>query len=320
MADAFIELTLVDVTGNPVDDPNVQVGIRRSSDTRHILTAQGPAPMRVRLPDFTDKAALCCDITPSRYRHRPSDFFFLNEGGTEKQELPVARRPDQWNARFSRWNSLASSHEVLKTVLGKSGAVKLKKGKVFDSFADSAYDDVDEPNAILAKCALLNLYAKLNEGDEPWFPKVERVLEIGRERFMGVASPELADRARHIWENIGSFPDFMRSPAAPHYANIEFHIPPGRSVSKSEMFSIKSKEDEGNIQITLSPARKSGSSDVVWLIDSDIDENGRFVAHLYDALLKHKFTGGTHPFDIHECLIKKAHDAKESLDLGYQLV
>jgi hypothetical protein len=70
----------------------------------------------------------------------------------------------------------------------------------------------------------------------------------------------------------------------------------------------------------LAPVKKAGSAEVMWLLDTDIDENGQFVKHLYDALFKHKFTGGTHPFDIHECLKKKALIAERSLDLGYELV
>jgi hypothetical protein len=52
----------------------------------------------------------------------------------------------------------------------------------------------------------------------------------------------------------------------------------------------------------------------VTILDTDIDENGKLMAHLAD-LFKHKFTGGTHPFDIHEYLRKEA----PQRDLGYTL-
>jgi hypothetical protein len=320
MPDAFVELHLIDVAGGAASDPNVQVGIRRAGESRHLLSGHGPNPLRLRLPDFTDKSALCCDITPSRYRHRPSNFFFLKEGGTEIQNLEVARLPDHWNAQFARWNDLGPVHEHLKTTLGRSGAVKLKKGPAFSSFEGSGYDDVDETRAIHAKCSLLNLYAKLSEGDEPWFSGITRVLEIDRERAIAEVTPEFASRAKHIWDHIRNFPDYFHSPAGNHYKNIEAHIPAGRSVQKTEMFSIKSREDEGNVQLTLAPVRKMGSAEVMWLLDTDIDENGNFVKHAYDAFFKHRFTGGTHPFDIHECLKKKATLAGRKIDLGYELV
>lgn len=46
---------------------------------------------------------------------------------------------------------------------------------------------------------------------------------------------------------------------------------------------------------------KDASGNDLLILDADIDENGQLMAHLAD-LFKHKFTGGTHPFDIHELL------------------
>ncbi len=51
------------------------------------------------------------------------------------------------------------------------------------------------------------------------------------------------------------------------------------------------------------------------ILDADLDENGKLMAHLAD-LFKHRFTGGTHPFDIHEYLVLE--DPVRSL--GYELV
>ena len=51
------------------------------------------------------------------------------------------------------------------------------------------------------------------------------------------------------------------------------------------------------------------------LVDADIDEHGTFWGHLGD-LIKHRFTGGTHPYDIHEYLLLR----RPTLNLGYRLV
>jgi hypothetical protein len=51
-----------------------------------------------------------------------------------------------------------------------------------------------------------------------------------------------------------------------------------------------------------------------YLLDTDIDENGEWLLHTFD-LIRHAFTGGTHPVDIHECLCT----AFPSQDLGYHL-
>jgi hypothetical protein len=53
----------------------------------------------------------------------------------------------------------------------------------------------------------------------------------------------------------------------------------------------------------------------VTVLDADIDENGKLMAHLAD-LFKHRFTGGTHPFDIHEYLVLE----DKNRSLGYDLV
>jgi hypothetical protein len=80
------------------------------------------------------------------------------------------------------------------------------------------------------------------------------------------------------------------------------------------MFSIKSDEKLGNLQLTLAPAKDAAGNPVL-LLDADIDENGVLLKHFFD-LLKHRFTGGTHPFDIHEVLVF----SEPNVDVGYQLV
>jgi len=80
------------------------------------------------------------------------------------------------------------------------------------------------------------------------------------------------------------------------------------------MLSVKTTEDKGNLQLTLSPATDPSGA-AVTLLDADIDENGTLLGHLAD-LFKHKFTGGTHPYDIHEFL--RLED--QSRPLSYRLV
>lgn len=80
------------------------------------------------------------------------------------------------------------------------------------------------------------------------------------------------------------------------------------------MFSIKSSEDQGNVQLTMAPGKDAGGHSLL-ILDADIDENGQMFKHLMD-LLKHKFSGGTHPFDIHEYLAL----SNVNRPLGYQLI
>ncbi|HWP43138.1 MAG TPA: hypothetical protein VNO14_07890, partial [Blastocatellia bacterium] len=104
--------------------------------------------------------------------------------------------------------------------------------------------------------------------------------------------------------------DYMESPAFNHHGN----MPAEYGVAKSRMFSTKSKEDKGNLQLTLGPGKDAEGKDVL-VLDADIDEEGRLIPHLA-SVFKHKVTGkGTHPHDIHEYL----HLAIPGAPLGYEL-
>ncbi len=183
-------------------------------------------------------------------------------------------------------------------------------------FGAENYDDVDDPQIILAKTCLLNLFAKLTVLKVPtaaeriWFSFVREILEIGRERLIALVDRQMAKIVRRIKDNISKFPDYRHTPAANHHKN----MPAMYAVPKSKMFSIKSREENGNIQLTLGPGQDSNGQEVL-LLDVDIDESGELFEHVADVF-KHVFTGGTHPFDIHEFLGL----AHPEVPLGYELV
>jgi hypothetical protein len=205
----------------------------------------------------------------------------------------------------------------LKRVLEVSSKVKLKGGKVLGNFTEDTYDNVDDDNKlVLAKAALLNLFMKLSmmkeptDGNEVWFSFVQKILEIGRERFIALVDPRMGQIVRAIKDNIEEFPDYKNTPAQNHFGN----LPAGYEVKKSKMFSIKSNEDNGNLQLTMAPAIDPDGQEVL-ILDADIDEEGKLLPHI-STLFLHKFTGGTHPFDIHEYLSL----IYRNRPLGYELV
>jgi hypothetical protein len=242
-------------------------------------------------------------VTPSRWRQRSSGFFTLTDGETIVRNLTVFRKPDKWAAQFSPWSNLPVQFVRLQHVLHNSPDVKIRGGKTVGLFTESAYDGASDPKSIIAKTGLLNLYVKLantkepTRGNDDWFSFVEQILEIGRERFIALARPEMGERVQAIRQRIDDFPDYIKAPAFNHHGN----MPPQFGVSKSKMFSIKSKEDKGNLQLTFGPGKDANGRDVL-VLDADIDEDGRLFAHLA-SVFKHKVTGqGTHPHDIHEYL------------------
>lgn len=144
-----------------------------------------------------------------------------------------------------------------------------------------------------------------------WFLFVQQLLEIGRERFIAVVDEDMADRITTIRDNIDDFDDYKRTPIGDHHKN----LPAAYAVAKNSMVSIKTTEDHGNVQLTVGKGTDPESGEEAWLLDTDIDENGKLLAHLGD-LFKHRFTGGTHPIDIHEYLAL----AHPGIDVGYDLL
>ena len=315
--EGILELELRDVRGRPAQDANVTVRFFKDGHATRIgddVRATFPPGVSARLPAFPQANNVSCDITPTRYRMRSSGFFTLTDGERIRRSLSVLRVPAQWNARFERWTQLPTQFDPLRKVLDASPNLRVKgKAGTIASFTASGYDDVDDRRTIEAKAAMLNLHGKLSAltipaTSRPWFSFVTQLIEIGRERMIGIVDPAMGDEVRALRE--GGNKDYKPAPAGLHHAN----FPSEFQVLKSKMFSLKTTEANGNLQLTLAPGRDALGNDVL-LLDADIDENGRLLAHLAD-LFKHKISGGTHPFDIHEYLAL----AHPQLPLGYDLL
>jgi hypothetical protein len=316
--EGFFQLSLIDVRGRPVNESKVKVAFVRVTDNKTIGSEANldfPPPHTFAVPAFPQEKQLFCEVTPPRYRMRRTDIFMLTDGETIARNMTLFRRPEKWSASFTAWDQLSSHFVPLKDVLKESSSVKVKGGKLLGKFTEATYDGVTESKEAFAKAALLNLYTKLTDlkeptaGNEPWFSFVKEVVEIGRERFIGIVDPKMGEIVRAIKKDIGKFKDYENTPAQNHFGN----IPVAFKAQKSKMFSIKSSEDHGNVQLTMAPGKDAAGNDLL-VLDADIDENGKMFQHLMD-LLKHKFSGGTHPFDIHEYLALSS----PNRPLGYEL-
>jgi hypothetical protein len=317
--EGFFQLGLMDVEGRPVNESGVRVSFVRMTENKTISSASNlsfPPARRFALPAFPQEKNLLCEVTPPRFRQRRSGVFTLTDGETVVRNLTLFRRPDKFSADFTAWDQLPSLFLPLKTVLGRSSAVKVKGGKALGKFTEAIYDGVTEQREVFAKAALLNLYTKLTDlkeptaGNEPWFSFVREIVEIGRERFIALVDPRMGEIVRAIKDDIGKFKDYKNTPAQNHFGNIPAALQP----QKSKMFSIKSTEEHGNVQLTMTPCKDAAGNDLL-VLDADIDEDGKLLAHVAD-LFKHKFNGGTHPFDIHEYLALE----EPNRPLGYELV
>jgi hypothetical protein len=316
-----LEIALLDVAGDPAKDPDTRLTVRRGSsqDVVRVFKTAFPPSRQFVLPAFPTERVLAPFIEPERYRAKPLPFFTLTNGKTITRNVTVFRQPSEWTHRFAGWKTLAERFEPLKEVLEASPGLRVRGAAKFDLLTGTAYDGAHEDSRVLLpKASLLNLYGKLTELREPinkrrsWFSFVERLLEIGRERLVAVVHADMAARIKSIRDDIGSHAEvYKRAPVGDHHKN----LPAAFAVAKNSMFSIKTTEDHGNLQLTVGRGTDPETGAEAWLLDTDIDENGELLAHLGD-LFKHKFTGGTHPIDIHEYLIV----THPGIDLGYTLV
>lgn len=321
--EGFLELGLLDVTNQPARDPSTNVSFFRASDNREILRKNDlefPPIRRFRLPAFPQEQNLICETTPSRFRQGNTGFFTLTDGKVTRRNPIVLRLPDKWAPQFVPWNLLSSAFLALQDVLNASPGIRVRTGETFPKLVQDTYDGVTAQKSVLAKMALLNLYAALTITKEPttltkpWFSFVKQIFAIDRERFIARADPQMAKIIRLIKDDINKFPDYKHTPATNHFDDVQQSVPEGFKVLKSKMFSIKTKDEHANIQLTIAPTKDLDGNEVV-VLDADIDENGQLLEHLAD-LIKHRITGGTHPIDIHEFLLL----AHSTLTLGYDLI
>ena len=160
-------LDLTNAEGNPAEEPNCRVEFMRL-DQVTIARAdhlQFPPKHRFTLPAFPQGQNLHCVIAPSQYRLVQSNFFTLTDGKEERQRANVLRDPGQWQPRFTGWKSLAGSFAALKSIL-EGKLLKLKHGPDVGVVTPAVYDGMSSPALLMAKMALLNLFAVLSVQDE----------------------------------------------------------------------------------------------------------------------------------------------------------
>lgn len=306
--EGFVDLKLVTVDGKPVTDTDVKMkvfALRPGAQEREIFSDTVPFPrsQAFRLPAFPQVSQLRIQVRPTRYKEAETGFFTLTSGQPLSMEMKLFRKPDQWRAEFVPFDGLPGEFTPLKQVLAKSANLKVRGGSKLGLFTGANYDNVTDPKTILAKLGLLNLFIKMSNMTEPvgktgnWFSFVDEILEIAQSRVIALVRLEMGDIVRAIKNDFNKFDEYKDTPSGNHHGN----MPAQFSVAKRNMFSIKSKDDKGNVQLTLGPGT-DGEGKAVLVLDADIDESGKLLAHIADVF-RHKITKQqTHPFDIHEYL------------------
>ena len=317
----FLNLKLITVDKKPVSDSNARLRViefKPNLEKREIFNQPVSFPLNqpMRLPAFPQASRMFCEIKTTRYREAQTDIFMLTDGQLLEMPVMLFRKPDQWQAKFVAFDDLPGEFTPLKRVLEKSPDLKVRGGSKLGLFIGPNYDNVTDPKTTLAKLGLLNLYTKMSNMIQPakkkdnWFSFVEQILEIAQSRVIALVRPEMGEIVRAIKKDFGKFEDYKDTPSGNHHGN----MPSQFGVAKKNMFSIKSKDEKGNVQLTFGPGKDAEGNDVM-VLDADIDENGKLLAHVADVF-RHKITKQqTHPFDIHEYLTAEL----RNVPLGYDL-
>jgi hypothetical protein len=322
---ASFTLELVAAEGTQANEPNAIVTFLRTDNTA-IVTARHvvfPPARSFTLPAWPSENALYCDVAPSLYRPLKSDFFVPRVTDPQQCRVFAFRDPERWEPTFVHFGNLPGDRfEAFQRVASLSDDVIMKHGPAIGKL-DSAYDNLTgfgDP-AVLAKMCLLNLFAVLTDevepvGGEHWFSFIQKIVLIDRERFTAEVDEQLYVVVKKVLADLDKYKQqgYFTESAALHYDN----IPQGYKPT-SDMITVKVRYQQGNVQFTMCTARKDDKN--VHLLDCDMDEHSNVVEHGAD-LFKHVFTGGTHPIDMHEYILR--HSAKNSggvarVVLGYDL-
>jgi hypothetical protein len=192
---------------------------------------------------------------------------------------------------------------------------------------ETNYDALADAQQILAKAALLNLFAVLTEEIDPiakfpWFNHVRKIVRIDQERFVAETDADLYENVQTILNKLstvyGRQGYFTELSTVDHLVNFPARY--GHPVLTP--ITIKKDYEQGNLQLTMGFFRMDGIA--YHLLDCDLDEHSNIVKHSFDVV-KHFLQGnGTNPIDMHEYIVEDSAEQSanhvSTIDLGYQLV
>lgn len=342
MDDVRVTVSAKTMEGKPAADPQMTLTVSEALPFQRVLAKQN-------FDDFDTQATLSmqADLGANPQWMAQPDFarFAMPDGAFFRpvtqadfvMNVALVRVPSRWNARFTPYAGLASPRfDALKAIAAVSTNVDFKVPGLnpIANLADG-YDAIDGEPQRLAKTALLNLFAGLIDGSDPvgtgsWFRYVKKIVRLDQERFIAEVDPQMFTSVKTIVDGLGVQFDrrvYSTETAADfplHYPNIpaSYGCPQNLAVP---MVTLKIAYEQGDVQLTMT-SYKSG----VVLLDCDMDENLALLAHTVDLAahaleeLEHAEDAGTHPFLMHEYIVRdsaqQAPDGVSTIDLGYELV
>ena len=328
-----INVSAKTMEGLPAIDPEVKIMITEvtppNQEVAQVTLANfnGSGSFEIPAPDTFPTWQV--NATFSRF-DAGSGFFFMPRGNANPaHEFLVSRLPDECTPAFKKLSELASPRfDPLKKVVSLSTDVDLKKGPAVGDLS-AKYDALSGTPQVLAKTALLNLFAVLSDevdpiAGTPWFSYARKIVRLDQERFLAEVDPGLFENVQTIINELSSkykAQGFFTEPPA----DLPLHIPNIPTAYHSDknlvqIITLKKDYEQGNVQLTVSFLRVDGVP--IHLLDCDMDEHRNIVLHSFD-IVNHIVTGGTNPISMHEYIVRDsaqtAPDGIAKIDLGYRL-
>ncbi|MGH9411472.1 MAG: hypothetical protein ACRD1V_18715 [Vicinamibacterales bacterium] len=327
MADTLIHLTLNDLESSPLTDagggrmvlrpvaPDWQPVEFHIPPGQASLVATVPSTW-VPIPEMT------ADVFVLGYRTTESDPFAPTIEATTPISIVLSREPERWTPTFTLRASLPKrTFQALLDILAVSTEVDTKTDHTLHKLEDW-FDQMTSPDLMLAKMALLNLYAVLSTeinpiSSKPWFDTIQKFVRVDQERLVAEVTKDCYDAVQRILRTldhfapIGYFTELDPGAHAPNF-------PSRYGVKAQDIISVKRGYEAGNFQLTLAQSRSMPGT---YLLDCDMDEDREIAAHTLDCLA-HLVDGGTHPIDMHEYIVHdsaQVNDGRAPVDLGYTL-
>jgi hypothetical protein len=342
MSDVTITIAATTMEGTPAVDPDMKVTrsevqpFQRQLNVPQSIALDGEIRLQI---DADLGANPLWVVSPTFSRFEPSDGVQYRPSAEPHKtiHLTLVRSLSAWNARFMRYVELPSPRfDAFKAAVAVSKNVDLKFLNQFVGDLETQYDLLDLLPQLMAKTALLNLYAVLTDeidpiSNVPWWSYVQEVVRIDQERFVAVVKKDLFDHVKEIVGGIGvrfPTPHYSTETEADfplHYPNIpaRYHCPDNLA---EPMVTLKIQYQQGDVQLTMT-SYKTGE----YLLDCDMDEHLNFFGHTVDLAahaaeeLVHSPTAGTHPFLMHEYIVRDSaqqpgNGGVATVALGYELV
>lgn len=284
-----LKLELLDVFGKRVQE-RVDISLRNLQLTHSRVLKNVEASKIINITGLHagPQGVYQISVDPPAY-HPVSHFITVKTGGAT--EVQIAFPVDVSKVVSVTFPTFPNLPRELRSILTSSPSVLGFENKT----GAALYQSLDD----IRRGGVLNIARKTQatrlSNDQSVLSLMKEIRELRGDRFFAFVEKELREEVKHS-VNSGLF----------HAVSGSLHHLPAEFVGFSPAGSFKTADHFGNLQLTFFMKGDECVADI------DIDDAGG-LGHIFQVLRNH-FTGSpTHPYNIHQILLKHQH-----LDPGYR--